>query len=142
MMSAMKLGHGAGHARDANNILLSMNGGDAAAGTTTGITDEMLSTARNITKGKPAVLAFSASWCEQCKKIDGLLDQARAKFGQKLQLIRVDVEDHNNDSLVKTFNVGPIPTLVFLTADGKVAATQIGEQNFVNFARQAATLMR
>jgi hypothetical protein len=47
----------------------------------------------------------------------------------------MDVEDKNNQQFVKAFNIGPVPTIVYLDKNGNVSSTMIGKTTFVNFAK-------
>ena len=62
-------------------------------------------------------------------------------FGRRLKLIKVNVDEQSSKALVKDFNVGPIPTFVFLTADGNRTKTTIGTSSFVDFAKNVSVLL-
>jgi hypothetical protein len=38
--------------------------------------------------------------------------------------------------------VGPIPTFVYLSGDGQVVSTKIGETTFLNFAQGVSTILK
>jgi acylglycerol lipase len=98
--------------------------------------------ARTLTNGKPAVVAFCAAWCEQCKPIDGFFAQVQNMLGNSANLLKVDVDDPSNAALVKLFNVGPIPTIIYLEKDGTVASETIGQTGFINFAKGISGIIR
>jgi acylglycerol lipase len=98
--------------------------------------------ALSVTNGRPAIVAFSAAWCEQCKQIDGFLAEAKIMFGNSVNLLKVDVDDSNNVALLKLFKVGPIPTIIYLDKDGKVASETIGQTSFINFAKGISLIVR
>jgi hypothetical protein len=87
--------------------------------------------------GVPAVLAFYAPWAEQCADIDQRIIGGRKIFGQKLKVVKIDIEDKQWEDLIKACNVGPIPTFVFVSASGQIAFTSIGMNNFIDFANLA-----
>lgn len=132
-VNAMRLGRGQGHARDANKYLLDLPTDATSASLPADTTG-------SITAGKPTVLVFYADWAEQCTNIDQLFTKARELFGDKVTFTKVDVGEQSNDQLVKTFDVGPIPTMVFLDRSGKVAQTSIGLSNPVNFMKSVAAI--
>jgi thiol-disulfide isomerase/thioredoxin len=99
-------------------------------------------TACDMAGGKPAVLAFYATWCEQCNRLDGLFKHGESMFGNRVKFFKIDVDDPKNQSLVKDFKVGPIPTLIYLKKDGNIASTSIGESGFANFADSLSALVR
>ena len=143
---SVNLGRGSSTARQANNYLLNMAGGttkgrpSAAAFVPPAIKPSVA--ACTMAGGKPAVFAFYATWCEQCNKLDGLFKHGQSMFGDKIKFLKIDVDDPNNENLVKDFKVGPIPTLIYLKKDGTVASTSIGESGFVNFADGLSAIVR
>ncbi|HEY9785498.1 MAG TPA: thioredoxin domain-containing protein, partial [Candidatus Obscuribacterales bacterium] len=82
-------------------------------------------------KGK--VYAFYAKWADQCKNIGDILTQLASVYGSSVEITRVDIEDSTSDALVDKYNVGPIPTVVFVAPDGQVASTIIGESTYNNY---------
>jgi len=147
-VAAMRLGNDSGHADEANRYLMSMsnNVSDPNSQMQTGAppaNDPPKSvTHTDITMGEPAVVAFYAPWCQQCNNLDQILNQGRAIFGQRVKLLKINVEDPASQSTVKSLNVGPIPTFVYLSADGQVASTSIGRTTFLNFAKGVSTILR
>jgi thioredoxin 1 len=75
---------------------------------------------------QPTVLVFNASWCEPCQDMTSVIEQAKARFGQRVRFIMVDVDDPANDELVEQYAVSPVPTIVFLRADGQMADYSVG----------------
>src|SRR5262249_48674427 len=51
-------------------------------------------------QGVPTVLAFYASWCEQCNSLDKMFKQGRQMYGNRVRLVKVDVDDASNTDLV------------------------------------------
>jgi alpha-beta hydrolase superfamily lysophospholipase/thiol-disulfide isomerase/thioredoxin len=142
MVKAIALGGGNVRSQQANNYLIA-NGTDpdgvASAGgstsTPTVATTTIDPVAKDLTQGVPTVVAFTAAWAEQCQPIDGFFKQAQSMFGNKVKLLKVDVEDKDSAPLLKAFNVGPVPTIVYLEKSGKVSSTMIGRTSFINFAK-------
>jgi alpha-beta hydrolase superfamily lysophospholipase len=95
-----------------------------------------------LTEGTPTVIAFYAPWAEQCKDIKPFFSRIESRFASRLKLVQVDIDDHGRgEALVKDFRVGPIPTFVFLTANGKLVKTTIGMSSFVVFAKNVSTIL-
>ena len=142
--TCISLGNDQGHLKDANNYILAMKGKDFSLPAISSSDQSNSNTPINrsdITIGVPTVLAFTAPWAVQCKDVIPMFDQAHARFGDRLKLIQVNIDDPNSKNLVSQFNVGPIPTFVFLTADGNVAKTRIGMSSFLDFAKNITTIL-
>lgn len=78
------------------------------------------------TQGRYKVLIFSAKWCEPCKDLEPIINEARARFGKKVEFTVLDVDDENNQPLVEKYHVSPVPTMIFLRPNGEVADYSIG----------------
>ncbi|MCA9804982.1 MAG: alpha/beta fold hydrolase [Cyanobacteria bacterium HKST-UBA02] len=89
--------------------------------------------------GRPTVVAFYADWCEQSRGMDESLDRIEKTFRGRIKVMRVDIEKDSgsNKSLVDLLDVGPIPTVVFMTAEGQVVSTVIGDTGYVNYLKGA-----
>ena len=67
---------------------------------------------------------FKVDWCPHCKKAQPEFEKVEEKYqgkvinGHKLNLVVVDGEDPNNESLVNEFKIQGYPTVV-MTKDGK-----------------------
>lgn len=101
-----------------------------------------------IAPGKPAVLEFWATWCEQCEALQPQFDRMQAEFGDRVSIVAVAVgvsqsvrrvkrhlEDHdpgypflfdNRGSAVRAYNATTTSIVVMLDAEGKVAYTGVG----------------
>lgn len=93
-----------------------------------------------LTGGKPTVLVFTAPWCLECAGIETLVKQAKVTLGEKFNVNGLNVDDKTNAALVKYFNIGPIPSFVFLRDDGTVSATIIGRATMQSISREVKNL--
>jgi thioredoxin-like negative regulator of GroEL len=75
------------------------------------------------------LLIFGAEWCEPCQRLktDILASAEFRQQGEPLHVVEIDVDA--NQKMARDFTVGTIPTLVLLTADGKITSRHTG---FVN----------
>ncbi|MDA0311975.1 MAG: TlpA disulfide reductase family protein [Gemmatimonadetes bacterium] len=105
-------------------------------------------------KGKPALLEFWATWCEQCEALQPQMDRIQAEYGDQINVIAVAVgvsqsvrrvkrhlEDHDpgypylwdaRGAAVRAYNATTTSIVVMLDASGKVVYTGVGtEQKLV-----------
>lgn len=95
---------------------------------------------RSLAGGKPTVLVFTAPWCLECAGIETLVKQAKTTLGEKFNVSGLNVDEKANAGLVKFFNIGPIPSFVFLREDGTVSATIIGRATMQSISREVKNL--
>ncbi|PAW79856.1 MAG: thioredoxin [Verrucomicrobia bacterium Tous-C9LFEB] len=70
---------------------------------------------------KPVLVDFWAEWCGPCKMIAPLLDEISAEQGDKLKIVKVNVD--NEQALAQKFGIVSIPTLLLFK--GGVVKEQI-----------------
>lgn len=100
------------------------------------------------TKGKPALLEFWATWCENCEALQPQMDEIHARYGDRLQVVAVAVavsqtvrrvkrhlEDHTpgypylwdaQGAAVRAYKAPTTSVVVILDASGKVVYTGSG----------------
>ncbi len=69
------------------------------------------------------VVDFWAEWCGPCKMIAPVLEQLAVEYGEKLKVVKVDVDA--NQQTAMRFNVRSIPTLMFFKG-GRHVDTVVG----------------
>lgn len=72
---------------------------------------------------KPVLVDFWASWCGPCRAIAPVLEDLDAEYGDKFQIVKVDVDANPNISA--QFGIRSIPTL-FVFKNGEKVDTIIG----------------
>ena len=75
--------------------------------------------------GKPVLMDFFADWCGPCRQQGPIIDELKAKMGDRVEIKKVDV-DHNMD-LATRYAIRVVPTIV-IEQDGKVLRTFEGVQ--------------
>ena len=101
---------------------------------TKNITDENFE-AEVLKADKPVIVDFWAEWCGPCKMIAPILEELSNEYGEKLKIVKVDVDTNNQTAM--EFSIRSIPTLM-LMKNGKVEAQHIGAaskaqlQEFIN----------
>jgi thioredoxin 1 len=76
-----------------------------------------------INDSRPVIVDFHALWCSPCKMQSPVLKEVAAELGDKVKIIKIDV-DQNNEIAVR-YNVQSVPTLIIFK-NGKVIWRQSG----------------
>lgn len=66
---------------------------------------------------------FFATWCGPCKMMHPVLEQLKADLGERLRIIKLDVD--RNEELASAYRVQSVPTLM-LFRKGEVLWRQSG----------------
>jgi thioredoxin 1 len=66
---------------------------------------------------------FWAEWCGPCKMIAPILDEVAKDMGDKLQVAKLNVDEHGE--IAQRFGIRGIPTLI-LFKQGEQVAQQVG----------------
>lgn len=70
-----------------------------------------METFNDVISGNGLVLVdFFATWCGPCKMMHPVLEQVKATLGDKIRIIKVDVDKHN-DTAVR-YGIQSVPTLM------------------------------
>jgi len=83
-----------------------------------------METFNNVINSSQLVLAdFFATWCSPYKAMHPVLEQLKALLGDRIRIIKVDVDKHGIPA--EEYNVQAVPTLI-LFRSGKVLWRQSG----------------
>ncbi len=76
-----------------------------------------------INQPKPVLIDFYAEWCGPCKMMSPVLKQVKDNLGDRVSIIKVDVD--KNQELAAKYQVRGVPTLM-LFKNGKQLWRQSG----------------
>ena len=80
---------------------------------------------------KPVVVDFWATWCGPCRMVAPEMEKLQAKYGDSVQVVKVDVDA--NPVLSQAFNIMSIPTIAFFRPGTDPAGKPYTPQGVVGF---------
>ena len=74
------------------------------------------------------ILKFESDSCPQCKALSITLE--RISKENKIDIKNIDIEEDNNQDLIRKYNIRSIPTIIFLNEDQEYNRL-VGNQSYV-----------
>ena len=74
------------------------------------------------------ILKFESDSCPQCKVLSITLE--RISKENKIDIKNIDIEEDNNQDLIRKYNIRSIPTIIFLNEDQEYNRL-VGNQSYV-----------
>ena len=91
-------------------------------GQTQAVTDSEFE-AEVLNSDKPVLVDFWAEWCGPCKAIAPPLDELAADYGDRLKVVKVDIDE--NQEMAQQFGIRSIPQLLVFK-DGNEVDRMVG----------------
>jgi thioredoxin 1 len=66
----------------------------------------------------PTLVDFYATWCGPCKTMHPILDDLKKHFGEKIKVLKIDVD--KNQQLASILKIRSVPTLILFKSGEKV----------------------
>ena len=102
--------------------------------------DTFMSKVVEISKTKPVIVDFWAPWCEPCKTLTPLLEDAVKNFGKDLILAKINIDQNQN--IAAQLRIQSIPT-IYTFYEGKVVDGFQGAKSnseIIEFVKKSASL--
>lgn len=69
----------------------------------------------------PAIVKWSAVWCNPCKVLTPILLELSSEYDQKINIYEIDVDEEYE--LASMFNIRSVPTMLFCSKNGEQTMT-------------------
>lgn len=90
--------------------------------------------ARLIDSDTPVLVDFFAAWCGPCKMMHPVLSDLKERLGDRLRIVKLDIDNPANGDIVRQMDVRSVPTLM-LFRNSQLLWRESG-------AKEVATLQR
>ena len=91
---------------------------------------------------RPRLIEFYATWCGPCQRYGPVLEEFKAKYGENIDFVRLDVDNAEAAALADKFGVSSIPRTVIFDRQGKQVFDQTGAVSADELERTLSVLAR
>lgn len=78
-----------------------------------------------ISGDKPSIVDFWAGFCSPCKVLSPILEEISDEFEDKINIIKVSMDDPKTVGIYKKYEVKALPTIIFIK-NGEVVQKIVG----------------
>ncbi|MCM2466143.1 thioredoxin family protein [Methanoculleus oceani] len=80
---------------------------------------------------KPVLMDFFAEWCGPCHQQTPIIDELKAKMGDRVDIRKIDVgvDSEQTRQYAAKYDIQFVPTLVIEKADGTLVRKLVGVQD-------------
>lgn len=86
----------------------------------------------------PVLVDFWATWCQPCQKMVSLLEDAEAQMGEKIKVVKANVEECG--AVAASYSIRSLPTLIVFKNGSPMAilaGAAIGSKSIVPWVKDA-----
>ncbi|MGN1227942.1 MAG: thioredoxin [Christensenellales bacterium] len=80
-----------------------------------------------ISENKLVFVDFFATWCPPCKMLAPVLDDVSAEVGDKIVMVKINVDE--NENISRQFGIINIPTMIIFK-DGEPVGKMVGYRDY------------
>lgn len=80
-----------------------------------------------IANSKPTFIEFYADWCTTCQSMSPIVKEIKNKYDQKINFVMINIDNSENNQLIKQYQVTGVPQWNFLDSNGKNIDNLIGK---------------
>lgn len=77
-------------------------------------------------KGKPTLLELGTTTCGVCKQMNPILVSLDKKYGEKVNIKKINLERQDNYNIAVKYNAMAVPVMVFIDEKGNDFYKQVG----------------
>ncbi|MCT8337280.1 redoxin domain-containing protein [Methanoculleus sp. Afa-1] len=80
--------------------------------------------------GKPVLMDFFAEWCGPCHQQTPIIDELKAKMGDRVEILKIDVgvDSEQTRKYAAKYDIQFVPTLI-IEKDGQLVRKLVGVQD-------------
>lgn len=91
----------------------------------------------------PKIIVFSTPMCGECRKMAPVVEQAKKNYAQQVDIIKINAVDNKPETnkLVTQHKIYLVPTLIYVTKDGKIKDRIEGSMSYNEFENTIKILL-